>query len=87
MKDPGQCVDGGARIGMGIKAPPPMGADAAPVADQQGAAEQVGLDRQPIVAPFVVLGTHAHQRGGFREERQLDRPGRKWFAALGHDVA
>ena len=40
---------------MGIEADAALGADAAPLAGQQRAAEQVGPDRHAVEAPFVLL--------------------------------
>jgi len=73
---------------MRIQPSPAFGADAAPLAEQQGAAEQVGLDLHPVEPPLVALGADADQRGGFREKRQLNRDGRResGFRAFGHDV-
>jgi hypothetical protein len=54
----------------------------------QGAAEQVRPDLHRVVAPLVALGADADQRGGFREQRQLDRRQVRGAAnrAFGHDV-
>ena len=60
---------------MWIEAAPTFGSDAAPLAQQQGAPEQIGPDLHPVEAPFVALRPDADQRGGFREQRQLDRHG------------
>ena len=73
VDDLGEGVDGGARIGMGIEPAAAFGADAAPLADQQSAAEQVGPDLQAVEAPFVEFRPDADQRGGLGEQRQLDR--------------
>ena len=62
----GEGVDGGAGVGVGIEADAALGADAAPLAGEQRAAEQVGPDRQAVEAPFVALGPDAgegHGRG------------------------
>ena len=40
---------------MGIEAAATLGADAAPLAEQQSAAEQVGPDFQAVVAPLIAL--------------------------------
>ena len=74
---------------MRIQPSPAFGADAAPLAKQQGAAEQVGPDLHPVEAPFVMLRTDADQRGGLREQRQLNRDGRheSGFRAFRHDIA
>jgi len=73
---------------MRIQPSPAFGADAAPLAEQQGAAEQVGPDLHPVEAPLVALGVDADQRGSLREQRQLNRDGRResGFRAFGHDV-
>src|SRR5690242_15913532 len=64
-------IDGGTGIGMRIKPPPALGADAAPLADQQRAAKQVGPDLHPIKAPFVAFRADAGQGRSIREQRQL----------------
>ena len=81
----GEGVEGGAGIGVGVEAAAACGADAAPLAHEEGAAEQVGPDFQAVVAPFVAFGAHADQGGGVREQRQLDGGGaaRALGAALG----
>ena len=61
--------------GMGIEAATAFGADAAPLPDEERAAEQVGPDLHPIEAELVALGLDADQRRGVREERELDRGG------------
>ena len=73
---------------MWIQSAAAFGADAPPLAEQQGAAEQVGPDLHPVEAPLVALGADADQRGGFREQRQLNRDGRRESGprAFGHDV-
>ena len=88
-REAGECIDGSAGIGMRIQPPVAFGADAAPLAKQQGAAEQVGPDLHPVEALLVALGTDADQRGGLREQRQLNRHGRResGFRAFGHNVA
>lgn len=85
----GERIDCGARIGMRVEPASSRGADAAPLPHQQGAAEQIGPNRHAIVSPLVQLRPDAHERGGFREQRQLNRRrrGRGRFAAFGHDVA
>jgi hypothetical protein len=65
-------VDGGAGIGVWIEAPAAFGADASPLADEEGAAEEVGPNLHAVVAPFVALGADPDEGGGFREERKLD---------------
>jgi hypothetical protein len=73
---------------MRIQPSPAFGADAAPLAEQQGAAEQVGPDLHPVEAPLVALGADPDQRGGLGEQRQLNRDGwrESGFRAFGHDV-
>ena len=66
-------VDGGAGIGMRIQPAPSLGADAAPLAEQECAAEQVWPDLHAIEAPFIAFGADAAQRGSVGEQRQLDR--------------
>ena len=68
-------IAGGAGVGVGVEAAAALGTDAAPVAGEEGAAEQVGLDLQAVVAPLVLLGADADQGGLVGEERQLDRLG------------
>jgi excinuclease UvrABC helicase subunit UvrB len=51
------------------------------MAGEEGAAEQVGPDRHPVIAELIAVGADADQRGFFREERQLIgvvRAGRDW---------
>ena len=69
---------------MRIQPSAAFGADAAPLAEQQGAAEQVGPDLHAVEAPFVALGADAAQRGGLGEQRQLDRrrAGGAWFRCV-----
>jgi hypothetical protein len=69
-------VDRRARIGMRLQPAASFSADAAPLADQQSMAKQVGPDFQAVEAPFVAFGADTYQRYGFREERKLDRGGR-----------
>jgi hypothetical protein len=52
---------------LGSRVASALRADAAPVADEEGAAEQVGPDFDAVVAKLVALGADAHKRGGFRE--------------------
>jgi len=44
----GEGVDGGARVGMGVKSAAAVGPDASPVSDEEGAAEEVGPDLHPV---------------------------------------
>jgi hypothetical protein len=85
-KQGGQGVHRGAGIGVGIKALAALGAETAPVADQQRSAEQVGPDFHPIEPAFVRFRTDANEGGGFRKERKLDGSGafRAKFTASGH---
>jgi hypothetical protein len=64
-----QCVDGGARIGVWVEPAATFGADAAPLAQQQGAAEQVGPDFHAVIAPHVELGPNAGERRRLWEQR------------------
>jgi hypothetical protein len=79
-------INCGARIGMRIKAQAAFGADAAPLAKQQGAAEQIRPDFETIEPPFVVLWPDADKGGHFLKEWKLDGggAGRAYFAAFGH---
>jgi hypothetical protein len=52
---PCQGVERGPRVGVGIEPSAAFGAEAAPLAEQQGAAEQVGPDLHAVEAPFVAL--------------------------------
>jgi len=85
----GEGVDGGAGVGMLVKPMPARGADAAPSADEEGAAEQVGPDLEAVEAFFIAIGADADEGGGFREERELDGggPSGGGLAAFGHGVA
>jgi Integrase core domain len=87
-KQGGQGVDRGAGIGVRIKTPAALGAETAPVADQQRSPEQIGPDFHPIEPPFVRFRTDANEGGGFRKERKLDGSGafRARFTASGHGV-
>jgi len=70
---PGECVDSGAGVRVRIEADSALGADAAPLAGEQGAAEQVEPDGDGIVAPLVALGADADKGGlvGEPEQREL----------------
>jgi hypothetical protein len=89
VDEAGEGVDGGAGIGVRIEAAAAFGTDASPLAEEEGAAEEVGPDFHAVVAPFVVLGADADEGCGFREERELDGGSRcgECVAAFGHDVA
>ena len=54
---PGECIDSGAGVRVRIETDAALGADAAPLAGEERAAEQVGPDCQAVVAPLV--GTRA----------------------------
>ena len=86
----GQRVDGGAR-GQGVdRGGASRGrTDAAPTADEERAAEEVGPNIEAVVAVLVALGQDADEGCGFREERELDRsgPGEGGLATFGHGVA
>jgi hypothetical protein len=83
----GERIDRSAGSGYGSSRRRPSVPDAAPLPHQQGAAEQIGPNRHVIESPLV--RSDAHEGGGFREQRQLDRRrrGRGTVAAFGHDVA
>lgn len=68
---------------MGIETAAAFGADAAPLAQQQGMAEQVGPDFETVDAPFVPLGPDADQYGRLGEQRELDGSRGADFAAFG----
>jgi hypothetical protein len=57
----GQGVQRRLRIGVGIEPAAAPGADAAPVADQQRPAEQVGPDLEAVEPPFVLIRADTHQ--------------------------
>jgi hypothetical protein len=84
----GECVEGSPRICVWIEAAAPFSANAAPLAEQQGASEQIGPNLHAVEAPFVALRPDADQRSGFREQRQLDRQGARSsaFLTLGHEI-
>ena len=75
MGEAGERVEGGTGIGVGIEADAALCADAAPVAGEEGAAEQVGPDGDAVVAPLVALGPDAGQCGLVGEQGKL-----KWLA-------
>jgi hypothetical protein len=60
--EPGECVDSGAGVRVGIEADAALGADAAPLAGEQGAAEQVGPDRHAIAEHLPQSGQKALPR-------------------------
>src|SRR5215213_11995809 len=84
-----QNIDRGAWIVMRIETTAAFGADAVPLAEQEGTAEQIGPNFHAVEAPLVPFGPDADQGGGFGEKRELDRgwPGRGSFAAFGHKLA
>ena len=57
---------------MGIETEAALGSDAAPVAGEEGAAEEVGPDGETVEAPFVAFGTDAGEMGVVGEEGELD---------------
>jgi hypothetical protein len=75
--EPGERVDRGAGVRVGIEADVALGADAAPLASEERAAEQVGPDCQAVVAPFVAFGTDASEGGLVGKQRELDRRGHR----------
>ena len=52
----GEGVEGGAWVRVGVEAEVAFGSDAAPVAGEEGAAEEVGPDGEVVEAPFIALG-------------------------------
>lgn len=78
----GECVAGGAGITMRIEPAAALGADAAPLAQQQGAAEQVGPDFHPVEPPFVLVRPDAGEAGLVGKEGELQRFGHE--ACSGH---
>lgn len=85
VSEAGKGVEGGGGVGVGVEAATALGTDAAPVAREEGASEQVGPDFEAVVAPFVALGTDADQGGLIGEERQLDRLGHRALRRVGQD--
>jgi hypothetical protein len=69
----GESVNSGAGVGMRIEADAALGADTAPLAGEQRAAEQVGPDRHAVEPPFVAVGADTGQGHRLGEERELDR--------------
>jgi hypothetical protein len=88
LKDLCQGVDRRPRIGMRIKPPASLGADTTPLAQQQGATEQIGPDLQAVEAPFIAVRADTDQRSRFREQWKLDRGwrGRSGLATFGHKI-
>jgi hypothetical protein len=84
-EDGGESVEGGAGVGMGIEPAAAFGADAAPLAHEKGAAEEVRPDLHAVEAPLVTVGSDADEGGFFREERELDGLRAGCFARFGHD--
>jgi hypothetical protein len=69
------------------QSPAALSPDAAPLAEQQSVAEQVGPNFDTVEAPLVASRANADQRDRLGEERKLDRGGRSlgaYFAAFGH---
>ena len=62
-----------------------FGADAAPLPDAQGTAEQIGPEFHAIGAPLIQSGTHTNKRGRFGEQRRPARRGQSgmYFVAFG----
>ena len=71
MDETGECVDSGAGVRVGVEADAALGADTAPLAGEECAAEQVGPDCQAVVAPLVAL----------RADTSLGQPDRGTAAA------
>jgi hypothetical protein len=72
---------------MRLQSPAALSPDAAPLAEQQSVAEQVGPNFDTVEAPLVASRANADQRDRLGEERKLDRGGRSrgaYFAASGH---
>ena len=83
----GQCIDGGARAGMGVETVTTARAATAPTANEQGAAEEVRPDLEAVVAVLVALGQDTDESCSFHKEWKLDRsgPGEGGFATFGQD--
>ncbi len=84
-EDGGESVESGAGVGMGIEPAAAFGANAAPLAHEQGAAEEVRPDLHAVEAPLVAVGSDADEGGFFREERELDGLRAGCFAPFRHD--
>jgi len=86
---PDESVDGGASVGVRVEPDPARRADPAPVAGEEGAAEEIGPDGQAVVPPFVLLGANADERRRLREQRELDWGGQAQagFPGFGHLLA
>jgi hypothetical protein len=54
-------IDGVSGIGMRVEPAPPLSADAATLADQQRATEQIRPNLHPVEAPFIAFGSDADQ--------------------------
>ena len=67
----GEGVEGGAWVRVGVEAEVAFGSDAAPVAGEEGAAEEVGPDGEVVEAPFIALGSDADEAGVVGEEGEL----------------
>jgi hypothetical protein len=79
VSEPGERVDSGTGVRVGVEADAALGAaDAAPLAGQERAAEQVGPDCQAVVAPLVALGADTSQCGLIGEQQQLERISGVW---------
>jgi hypothetical protein len=77
LEQGGQGINGGPGIGVWIETPAAAGAETAPVADQQGAAEQVG--RSWLKVPSGEAGGNSQRRGDFQA---VEAP----FIAFGADA-
>ena len=82
-EEAGECVEGGAGVRVGVEAEAAFCADAAPLAGEEGVAEEVWPDGEAVEAPFVALGADAGEAGLVGEEGELDRFGHgrgfRWF--------
>ena len=83
-RKPGEGIERGARIRVGIKPHSSRCADASPVAGEQGAPEQIRPDLDPVEAPLIALGPDARERRGLGEEEKLDRLGHGVIQYPGH---
>jgi hypothetical protein len=81
----GQGIEGGAGIGMLIKALSAGRPDAPPPPYQQRAPKQIGPNLQPIETALILLRLNAGEGDSLREERKLNRHENP--RALGRDLA
>jgi len=63
-----QSIEGGTWIGMWIKTLMSCCADAAPLPQQNRAAEQIRTDRQAVEAPLIALGANPRERDRIRKQ-------------------